>query len=211
MTTSSPLGLIDFSIPGESLVPGKYQAQVYRQGSRDTITQVFEVIWDNMPLSLRNSKYAAESMFYILTDQEYEKILKGSENDIKAKIFAYWRTKDPSPQTSFNEALAEYFNRVDYAFFNFQTIEDRDGSKTERGKVYMTAYPGATGWLFFLACVAVVFLAGGKLLDAVRPQPELTPAIPPVSASRRRTISRNRPRSFHRNGGSASRPSLRRN
>lgn len=81
----------------------------------------------------------------------------------------------------------------------------------ERGKVYMTAYPGATGWLFFLACVAVVFLAGGKLLDAVRPQPELTPAIPPVPASRRRTISRNRPRSFHRAGGSASRPSLRRN
>ncbi|MES2766695.1 MAG: GWxTD domain-containing protein, partial [Bacteroidota bacterium] len=52
-------------------------------------------------------------------------------------IFSYWRTKDPSAQTSFNEALAEYFNRVDYAFFNFQTIEERDGARTERGKIYI--------------------------------------------------------------------------
>jgi GWxTD domain-containing protein len=136
-STRKAIGLIDVTIPGESLVPGKYKMQVYRQGSRDTVTQVFDVIWDNMPLSLRNSKYAAEAMYYILTDTEYEQLLKGSDQDVRSKIFAYWRGKDPSPQTAFNEALAEYFKRVDYAFFNFQTLEERDGVKTERGKVYI--------------------------------------------------------------------------
>lgn len=136
-SSAGQLGILDVAVPGQALVPGKYQIQLYRSGGRDTITQAFEVIWDNMPLSLRNSKYAAETMYYILSDAEYEQILKGSESDIKAKIFAYWRGKDPSPQTAFNEALAQYFGRVDYAFFNFQTIEERDGAKTERGKIYI--------------------------------------------------------------------------
>ncbi|MES2766694.1 MAG: hypothetical protein V4642_12540, partial [Bacteroidota bacterium] len=73
------LGILDVAVPGEALVPGKYQMQLYRPGTRDTITQKFEVIWDNMPLSLRNSRYAAESMYFILTDKEYEQILKGSD------------------------------------------------------------------------------------------------------------------------------------
>ena len=37
----------------------------------------------------------------------------------------------------------------------------------ERGRVYLAAYPGWGGWLLALACTAVVFVAGGKLLDVV--------------------------------------------
>jgi hypothetical protein len=39
----------------------------------------------------------------------------------------------------------------------------------ERGQHYMAVYPGWGGWMLALACTGVVFLAGGKLLDAVRP------------------------------------------
>lgn len=42
----------------------------------------------------------------------------------------------------------------------------------ERGSAYMKVYPGWTGWLFMAVCSAVVFIAGPKLLDSVRPQPE---------------------------------------
>jgi hypothetical protein len=38
----------------------------------------------------------------------------------------------------------------------------------ERGQRYLTAYPGFGGKLLFLACTGVVFVAGAKLLDAVR-------------------------------------------
>lgn len=37
----------------------------------------------------------------------------------------------------------------------------------ERGRVYLLTYPGWGGWLLALACTAVVFVAGGKLLEAV--------------------------------------------
>ena len=41
----------------------------------------------------------------------------------------------------------------------------------ERGKHYVEAYPGFGGWLLALACNGVVFIAGAKLLDSVRPSP----------------------------------------
>ena len=39
----------------------------------------------------------------------------------------------------------------------------------ERGRLYLETYPGTGGWLLALACTGVVFLAGGKLLDSVKP------------------------------------------
>ncbi|MCF8709251.1 hypothetical protein [Rhizorhapis sp. SPR117] len=38
---------------------------------------------------------------------------------------------------------------------------------TERGVVYMHQYPGFGGILLALACTGAVFMAGGKILDAV--------------------------------------------
>jgi hypothetical protein len=39
---------------------------------------------------------------------------------------------------------------------------------TERGIVYLGQYPGWGGKLLFLACTGAVFLAGAKMLDALR-------------------------------------------
>ncbi|HTM95087.1 MAG TPA: hypothetical protein VL100_04605 [Croceibacterium sp.] len=38
----------------------------------------------------------------------------------------------------------------------------------ERGIVYLHQYPGFGGKLLFLACTGAVFLAGAKILDALR-------------------------------------------
>ena len=38
----------------------------------------------------------------------------------------------------------------------------------ERGKTYLEAYPGFSGWLLFAACSGAVFMAGAKMLDAIR-------------------------------------------
>ncbi len=37
----------------------------------------------------------------------------------------------------------------------------------ERGVHYLQLYPGAFGWVLFALCPLAVFMAGGKLLDAV--------------------------------------------
>ena len=65
----------------------------------------------------------------------------------------------------------------------------------ERGRHYLELYPGALGWTFALLCTGVVFLAGGKLLDSVRPAVAAVPAPAlPQSRARPRRISRSRPR-----------------
>jgi hypothetical protein len=38
---------------------------------------------------------------------------------------------------------------------------------SERGVVYMQQYPGFGGQLLALACTGAVFMAGGKMLDAL--------------------------------------------
>ena len=49
----------------------------------------------------------------------------------------------------------------------------------ERGQHYLKAFPGWGGWMLALACTGVVFLAGAKLLDSVRPAPaNADPAAP---------------------------------
>ncbi len=39
----------------------------------------------------------------------------------------------------------------------------------ERGRHYLETYPGWGGWTLAIACTGVVFLAGARLLDSVRP------------------------------------------
>ena len=40
----------------------------------------------------------------------------------------------------------------------------------ERGSAYLEQYPGLGGQLLFAACTGAVFMAGAKILDAVRAQ-----------------------------------------
>jgi hypothetical protein len=63
----------------------------------------------------------------------------------------------------------------------------------ERGRHYLDAYPGWGGWLLALACTGVVFIAGGKLLDSVRPAAPALIAGPYRAPVQRRSLDRHRP------------------
>jgi hypothetical protein len=39
---------------------------------------------------------------------------------------------------------------------------------SERGSIYLTQYPGFGGKLLFVACSLAVFMAGAKIMDAMR-------------------------------------------
>src|SRR5687768_13601606 len=65
----------------------------------------------------------------------------------------------------------------------------------ERGRHYLEVYPGNMGIVLALLCTGVVFLAGAKLLDSVKP-PQLAPAGQSAAPRipRRPELSRSRPR-----------------
>src|SRR5439155_24813687 len=65
----------------------------------------------------------------------------------------------------------------------------------ERGRHYLEVYPGFGGWLLAVACTAVVFVAGGKLLDSVSaPAPALASGPYRAPVKRRMLNGRSRPR-----------------
>jgi hypothetical protein len=80
----------------------------------------------------------------------------------------------------------------------------------ERGRHYLEVYPGWSGWMLAVACTGVVFLAGARLLDSVRPQPPAVVSGPFAAPARRRQpVGRSRPRHLPLDG-SARRSSSRR-
>ena len=80
----------------------------------------------------------------------------------------------------------------------------------ERGQHYLASYPGFGGWLLACACTGVVFIAGAKLLDSVKPR-EAELATGPYRAplQRRRITDRSRPRHLLQRTVSRSRSSRR--
>lgn len=73
----------------------------------------------------------------------------------------------------------------------------------ERARHYVELYPGNAGLLLALACTGVVFIAGAKLLDSVRPVPTHKPARAVIGLQRRMPrVTRNRPRSRPMRSGS---------
>lgn len=82
----------------------------------------------------------------------------------------------------------------------------------ERGRHYLEVYPGNMGWVFAALATGVVFVAGAKLLDSVRPETPaavLAPVPVPVRIQPRRRISRNRPRRARPHSDAAARSSRR--
>ncbi|HET7708226.1 MAG TPA: hypothetical protein VFK50_01680 [Sphingomicrobium sp.] len=77
----------------------------------------------------------------------------------------------------------------------------------ERGRHYIEAYPGWGGWVLAMACTGVVFLAGAKILDSVRPQPAAVKIGP--YPPQRRPVIRSRPKAHPIRSGSGSRLSSR--
>jgi hypothetical protein len=81
----------------------------------------------------------------------------------------------------------------------------------ERGKLYLETYPGVGGWLLAVACTGVVFLAGGKLLDSVKPPLPAVAAGPYAAPTARRSVTgRSRPTRLPSRRGSESPISRRR-
>lgn len=79
----------------------------------------------------------------------------------------------------------------------------------ERAHTYLAQYPGAIGWIFAAACTGVVFLAGAKLLDSVKPAPATLGVPYGATAARRVGFTRNPPRVRRSGSGSSSRLSHR--
>lgn len=135
---NSNVYFFELNIPEDFAYPQKYTCYLFTEDDiGDTLTFDFQIKWDQTPLSLRNIQYAIDLMYYILTDKEFETLKSYKKSELSTKFFETWKRFDSDTTTLFNEAMEEYYNRVDFAYFNYQTINEPDGAKTDRGKIYI--------------------------------------------------------------------------
>jgi GWxTD domain-containing protein len=131
--------LILFPLQSDTIDIGKYLAVLtVKSGSNtDTVQKHFEVFWYNMPVSLFDFKIAQKKLKFITTKEEYDELNSGSRETQLQKFLDYWKKKDPTPKTAYNEVMAEFYRRVDFASINYSTVREIDGSETDRGKIYV--------------------------------------------------------------------------
>lgn len=96
----------------------------------------FNVVWIDKPQSLNNVEYAIKMLNGITSEEVIDKLLDSKTEDYYKKLNEFWSKRDPKKYTSFNELMAEYYSRVDYANTNF-SIKDKLGASMDRGKVFI--------------------------------------------------------------------------
>lgn len=97
--------------------------------------------WPDIPPSLLNLDIAIDMMKYIVPDEELKSLKKGNSVEKEQKFRAFWKKRDPTPNTEFNELMTEYYRRVHYAFVEYRSPETPNGQDTDRGEVYIKYGP----------------------------------------------------------------------
>lgn len=135
--------LVVLALPFEGLDVGRYRLVVRAEGAGSTDSTVIPVriFWRDMPFSMRDPEFAIDAMRFILTSEEYDNMKSGSQREMQRAFRRYWKQRDSTPETEHNEMMAEYFRRVDQAYYKFQTLYIRNGIQTDRGKVYVLFGP----------------------------------------------------------------------
>jgi GWxTD domain-containing protein len=116
--------------------PGDYVLKIYNNRG-DTSQYNFKVYWEDQPLSLLNIPYAVSVSKIFFNEKEMEKIEKGDLSEQFRNLIDAWKQFDTTPNTPFNEAMAEFYNRVDYAYKNYSTFSEKNGANTDKGKIYI--------------------------------------------------------------------------
>ncbi len=101
-----------------------------------TIFPLFLHSDDLKNLPPKYKKWLEEEVVYIITKTEKEIFLQ-LQTDRERNIFieAFWKQRDPIPETPENEFMVEHYRRWDYANKRFSF--GKPGWKTDRGKIYI--------------------------------------------------------------------------
>ncbi|MDH4070868.1 MAG: GWxTD domain-containing protein, partial [Ignavibacteria bacterium] len=125
-----------FPFPSQVLRQGRYQLQV-TVGSLPPGSVMFEVVWPDIPRSLRDIEYALEALRYITGKDELDSLRSGSDETLRSNLEGFWSERDGTPETAYNEVMTEYYRRVDHSAISFGTLREPDGTSTDQGRIYI--------------------------------------------------------------------------
>ena len=96
------------------------------------IVKEFNIVWYKKPLYLQETELAIRPLKYLLESEEWEKVDDMSHQEQEEWFQNYWKQKDPTEGTPFNEIQYEFYFRVDLANNEF-SLRFKEGWETDRG------------------------------------------------------------------------------
>ncbi len=104
------------------------------QSENKTFLQdTFKVVWFDKPTYLYKFDLALRPMKYLLSPEEYEQAEDLSNDELEVWFNNYWKEKDDTPETIFNEVQYEFYSRVQKSILDY-SLRFKEGWRTERGK-----------------------------------------------------------------------------
>ena len=129
------------SIPNSRFANDSYRIKIINNKNNKILTsRIFQSRWLNMPTSLLNLNVSIDMLHFILNKDKVKEMNSGSFKEREQKFREFWKKRDPTPNTQYNELMAEYYRRIDYAWEHFTTI-NKPGYDTDQGKVYINLGP----------------------------------------------------------------------
>jgi len=122
-----------------ALHEGKYKIIIRNNDNDNDMKEDYDldVRWFDKPFSLMNPEQAISYLNYIESDSVIDAMLDKDESEYPGELTEYWKVYDPTPETTYNQLMFEYYNRIDYAMKEFRGIGKLNGAKTDRGMIYI--------------------------------------------------------------------------
>ncbi|MDX1672504.1 MAG: GWxTD domain-containing protein, partial [Balneolaceae bacterium] len=128
-------------IPNSTFENGIYTITLLKNGQDSPVARsLYRSFWVDMPTSLLNLNVAIEMLRFIEDEKRIAKLKDGSDREKERKFREYWEKRDPTPDTEYNELMAEYYRRIDFAYRKYSTV-NVNGFNTDQGKIYIRYGP----------------------------------------------------------------------
>lgn len=128
-------------VPGSTLPNNQYRMRISGRESGQVVAQsAFNTLWIDMPTSLLSLNVSIDMLRFIVNEETLAELSSGSRAEREQKFRTFWEQRDPTPNTAFNELMAEYYRRIDYAYEHFSS-SSLPGYETDQGKIYISYGP----------------------------------------------------------------------
>ena len=106
----------------------------------DTKSLVFSMHRPGISKKIDDIQLALKQMDrYLLTNNERKELKRSSKKDKERLFVNFWKSRDNTPSSEFNEVMHEFYNRIDYANEHFDGW--KSGWETDRGQIYILFGP----------------------------------------------------------------------
>ena len=139
-TTDKGYAYAIIEVPNSEFENSLYQFRVKNSAGDVVARDNFRSKWEDMPTSLLNLDTAIEMLRFIADKETIRKIGSGNSAERERKFRSFWKERDPTPKTEFNELMAEYYRRIDHTYKKF-TTENIIGFNSDRGEIYIKYGP----------------------------------------------------------------------